>query len=300
MIVVVGRFRHIRSPTNVLLASLAIADITVALLVMPAHLLYDLERVWRFGQLACHLWISCDVMCCTASILHICVVALDRFWAIVHPLRYRITRRKLVVTITSVWLCSAGISFVPVFLGWHDDGSVAKGTQCTLRVNASYALVSSLTSFYLPLPVMGYVYLRILLVAERQACQIRSLENSLTHEPPGLSLGLELSLRRRSRQLVADTKAVRTLGIVMGVFSACWLPFFLVYLVSAFWPSWQLAYQYQSGITWLGYSNSAFNPCIYALLNRDFRASFQRVLGIRCPARHSHPTQGSHVPSGLG
>lgn len=59
--------------------SLATADITVALLVMPFLVMNDFLRKWPFGAVACHLWISCDVMCCTASILHLCAVAIDRY-----------------------------------------------------------------------------------------------------------------------------------------------------------------------------------------------------------------------------
>lgn len=58
--------------------SLAIADITVASLVMPFTVVYDLYRYWPWGPVLCHFWISCDVMCCTASILHLCCVAIDR------------------------------------------------------------------------------------------------------------------------------------------------------------------------------------------------------------------------------
>ncbi|XP_064466117.1 beta-2 adrenergic receptor-like [Ornithodoros turicata] len=298
VLVVVSRFRRMRSVTNILLASLATADITVALLVMPFLVVYDIEREWHFGSIACHMWISCDVMCCTASILHLCFVALDRFWAITRPLRYRacVSKRRLGFAIAFIWLCSAAISFIPVFMGWYGDGTVSlfeTSTECTLKVNGTYALISSMTSFYLPLPVMFYVYFRILLVAERQARDIKMLERSLQNGDQRV----RRSIRRQSRQIIIDTKAIRTLGIVMGVFCVCWLPFFLMYLITAYCPACDIAYEYRSGITWLGYFNSAFNPCIYAFLNKEFKEAFQRVLGCRKPQERDFPTMDEHSSS---
>lgn len=283
VLVVVTKFRRLRSITNLLLASLATADITVASLVMPFSIIYDLDRQWRFGPIACHLWISCDVMCCTASILHLCVIALDRFWAITKPFRYRslVSRKRIGFVIAFVWMCSAAISFIPIFLGWYSDHPVSifqPSTQCSLSVNHIYATISSLTSFYLPLPIMFYVYFRILMVAEHQAREIKQLEKSLQ----GIGAhGMRRSLRRRSKQVVTDTKAIRTLGIVMGVFCVCWLPFFLMYVILAYCSNCYLSYEIRSAITWLGYFNSSFNPCIYAFLNRDFKEAFKIVLCCR-------------------
>ncbi|XP_067131404.1 histamine H2 receptor-like [Centruroides vittatus] len=277
--VVVSRFRRLRSVTNVLLASLATADITVALLVMPLLVVYDLERRWRFGPIACHLWISCDVMCCTASILHLCVIALDRFWAITKPFRYQsfVSKKRVGLVILGIWICSAAISFIPIFLGWYSDGTSSlfdDVVDCSLKVNLIYAVVSSMTSFYLPLPVMFYVYFRILMVAEKQSREIKQLEQSLH----GADHRIRRSIKQRSRQLITDTKAIRTLGIVMGVFCVCWLPFFLMYVILAYCPNCNLSYEVKSGITWLGYFNSAFNPCIYAYTNKDFKDAFRQAL----------------------
>ncbi|OTF79407.1 hypothetical protein BLA29_008780, partial [Euroglyphus maynei] len=74
-----------------------------------------------------------------------------------------------------------------------------------------------------------------------------SLETSKHH--------VERSLRRRARQLITDTKAIRTLGIVMGVFCLCWLPFFIMYVISAYCDQCNISYELRSGITWLGYVN---------------------------------------------
>lgn len=116
------------------------------------------------------------------------------------------------------------------------------------------------------------------MVAEHQAREIKQLEKSLQ----GVGAhGMRRSLRRRSKQVVTDTKAIRTLGIVMGVFCVCWLPFFLMYVILAYCADCYLSYEIRSAITWLGYFNSSFNPCIYAFLNRDFKEAFKIVLCCR-------------------
>ena len=64
----------------------------------------------------------------------------------------------------------------------------------------------------------------------------------------------------------------RTLGIVMGVFIACWLPFFVTNLLSAFCQSCiHNPERVVTVVTWLGWINSGMNPVIYACWSRDFR-----------------------------
>ena len=80
-----------------------------------------------------------------------------------------------------------------------------------------------------------------------------------------------------------ERKATKTLGVIMGAFTACWLPFFILALIKPFCydqesciPQWL-----SSLFLWLGYANSLFNPIIYARFNRDFRTPFKHILQCR-------------------
>jgi len=287
VVVAVASTRRLRSSvTNYFVVSLAVADLTVAVLVMPYAVFYELYGRWTFGWVFCYFWISCDVTCCTASILHLCVISVDRYLAVTEPLTYRgrMTRRRALMAVAGVWTCSSAISFVPVYAGWFveagGDGEqqmrlYEDGPACGLFVNRVYAVISSTTSFYLPLVVMLVVYAKIYRVARRQAAEIQELERSLRaaqRTPTG-------RLQRRSRRVVSDTKAVKTLGTLMGLFCVSWLPFFVIYVVKPFCASaCHVPAEVEVAVTWLGYCNSFINPCVYAFLNRDFRSAFGRVL----------------------
>lgn len=74
-----------------------------------------------------------------------------------------------------------------------------------------------------------------------------------------------------------ETKAAKTLGIIVGGFILCWLPFFTMYLVRAFCRN-CIHPTVFSVLFWLGYCNSAINPCIYALFSKDFRFAFKSII----------------------
>ena len=81
--------------------------------------------------------------------------------------------------------------------------------------------------------------------------------------------------------LARERKTVKTLGIIMGTFILCWLPFFIVALVLPFCESsCHMPTLLGAIINWLGYSNSLLNPVIYAYFNKDFQNAFKKI--IRC------------------
>ena len=87
------------------------------------------------------------------------------------------------------------------------------------------------------------------------------------------------SAERHKRKLAKarERRATLVLGLVMAAFILCWLPFFIFYVASAFCMG-CIPVLVFTVFFWIGYCNSALNPIIYTVFNRDFRRAFQRIL----------------------
>ncbi|CAJ0610210.1 unnamed protein product [Cylicocyclus nassatus] len=189
-------YKRMRTFTNILLTSLATADLLVGLLVMPMSLLDLLHNHrWPLGKFLCGLWATSDVLLCTASILNLCVISLDRYMAITSPLKYPRTRsRKMAACLlSSVWILSLIVCSPPWFVpGWglfvdHQQPQVVTNNKTTLILHddsfmcgyspsVPYRIYSALGSFYIPLLVMLSVYFKIFRVAsEREALMQQSV-----------------------------------------------------------------------------------------------------------------------------
>ena len=105
-------------------------------------------------------------------------------------------------------------------------------------------------------------------------------ESNAANKPRLISKMGKRNIKAQVKRFRMETKAAKTLGIIVGGFIVCWLPFFTMYLVRAFCEDCihRLVF---SILFWLGYCNSAINPCIYALFSKDFRFAFKRII-CRC------------------
>ncbi|KFQ22174.1 D(1C) dopamine receptor, partial [Mesitornis unicolor] len=300
--VAVVRFRHLRSKvTNFFVISLAVSDLFVAVLVMPWKAASEVMGFWPFGAF-CDVWVAFDIMCSTASILNLCIISVDRYWAISNPFRYqrKMTQRMALVMIAGAWLLSLLISFIPVQLRWHKDHELFSQQEpglnitrdeesCDSSLNRTYAISSSLISFYIPVAIMIGTYTRIFCVARRQIRRISSLERAVGHPQsrPSTDCPQEASLKSSFKK---ETKVLQTLSIIVGVFVFCWLPFFVLNCAV---PFCDLEVQELPCVSetvfntfvWFGWANSSLNPIIYAF-NADFRRAFATILGCGrlCPS----------------
>ncbi|XP_065359270.1 octopamine receptor beta-3R-like [Calliphora vicina] len=176
VIISVQRNRKLRVITNYFVVSLAMADMLVALCAMTFNASVELSGgKWMFGPFMCNVYNSLDVYFSTASILHLCCISVDRYYAIVRPLEYplNMTHKTVCFMLANVWILPALISFTPIFLGWyttaeHLEEISLHPDQCSFVVNKAYALISSSVSFWIPGIVMLVMYFRIYKEAVRQ------------------------------------------------------------------------------------------------------------------------------------
>jgi len=117
------RYRGLRTISNCLIGNLAASDFLLAVTVLPLSAANECLGYWSFGHVACDVWLVVDVLCCTASIWNLCIIAADRYTATVHPVWYRdrsSARRRALAYIGLVWAVSVAICLPPLF-GWNNE-----------------------------------------------------------------------------------------------------------------------------------------------------------------------------------
>ncbi|XP_053946747.1 5-hydroxytryptamine receptor 1 [Anastrepha ludens] len=185
--------RKLRRPCNYLLVSLALSDLCVALLVMPMAMLYEVLDKWNFGRILCDVWVSFDVLCCTASILNLCAISVDRYLAITKPLEYGVKRtpRRMMACVALVWFVAASISLPPLLILGNEHFDEHGTPICIVCQNFAYQIYATLGSFYIPLSVMLFVYYQIFRAARRIVLEEKRAQTHLQHalngtgSPPG-------------------------------------------------------------------------------------------------------------------
>ncbi|XP_059887169.1 alpha-1D adrenergic receptor isoform X3 [Delphinus delphis] len=313
--------RHLQTVTNYFIVNLAVADLLLSTTVLPFSATMEVLGFWAFGRAFCDVWAAVDVLCCTASILSLCTISVDRYVGVRHSLKYPaiMTERKAAAILALLWAVALVVSVGPL-LGWKEPVPPDE-RFCGITEEAGYAVFSSLCSFYLPMAVIVVMYCRVYVVARSTT---RSLEAGVKRERGkasevvlrihcrGASTGSDgahggmrsakghtfrSSLSVRLLKFSREKKAAKTLAIVVGVFVLCWFPFFFVLPLG-------FPVVLGGGQLFSGPSSHALRPLLEALgLGQHREKKGNGIYGVafalsHCTHRCNQPAQArtSHVP----
>ncbi|XP_068603868.1 D(3) dopamine receptor-like [Brachionichthys hirsutus] len=202
------RERSLQTTTNYLVVSLAVADLLVASLVMPwAVYLEVVGGAWLFSRLYCNIFVTLDVMMCTASILNLCAISIDRYTAVVMPVLYNTThrsRKRVFTMIATVWVLAFAVSS-PLLFGFNttDDPTV-----CSIS-NPDFVVYSSVVSFYLPFIVTLLVYIRIYIFLRMRRKRITFGQASGKVQPGSTPPSAETCLQEETPKAKRDLSPIR-------------------------------------------------------------------------------------------
>uniref|UniRef100_A0A667YCH5 Trace amine associated receptor 1 n=1 Tax=Myripristis murdjan TaxID=586833 RepID=A0A667YCH5_9TELE len=262
IIISVIYFKQLHTPTNYLILSLAMSDLLVGALVLPFIIAYSVDSCSYLADLICKIRNSFDVSLSTSSILNLSFISIDRYFAVCHPLRYesKINICAAVIMILVCWGVSTLVGTGVIITGLNEG-------KCDGRCFAFNTPVSSITgcffAFYLPVVIILSTYLKIFLVAQKQA---RSIQNSNCQS---VKSGASVSKTER--------KATKTLAIVMGAFLICWTPFFTGVTLNPL-INYSIPITVIEIFALLGWSNSVLNPFVYAFFYSWFRVAFRMII----------------------
>ncbi|XP_058518505.1 D(2) dopamine receptor isoform X2 [Ochotona princeps] len=171
----VSREKALQTTTNYLIVSLAVADLLVATLVMPWVVYLEVVGEWKFSRVHCDIFVTLDVMMCTASILNLCAISIDRYTAVAMPMLYNTrysSKRRVTVMIAIVWVLSLTIS-CPLLFGLNKTDQ----NECIIA-NPAFVVYSSIVSFYVPFIVTLLVYIKIYIVLRKRRKRVNTKRSS--------------------------------------------------------------------------------------------------------------------------
>ncbi|XP_037604974.1 glucose-dependent insulinotropic receptor [Sebastes umbrosus] len=223
------------------------------------------------GKMRCLMVMAFVMSPCTASIMSMFLISLDRYAAIKMPLRYSQLSGKgtAVWSLLALWISSLTMGFLPVMVRQlQADGY--NGFCALFSVIHQVGMIALFSVCFFPvLCVFVYIYLDILKIAcihQKQICQVRQAGSRTADRHQHYEHHHQLRSHYWSH-----VKALRTVGMLVGCFLVLWCPFFVACIVHLLCESCKLIVVLENYLWLLGLSNSLINPLVYACWQREVR-----------------------------
>ncbi|XP_048122545.1 growth hormone secretagogue receptor type 1 [Alosa alosa] len=296
-IVVVTKYKDMRTTTNIYLSSMAFSDLLI-FMCMPL----DLYRIWRyrpwnFGDELCKLFQFVSECCTYSTILHITALSVERYFAICFPLKAKVavTKGRVKCVIVVLWLvacCSAGPIFVLVGVKHVNGTNPFETNECTFT---EYAIRSGLLTMMVWVSGV-FFFLPVLCLTVLYSLIGRRLWRRKRHP-----FAQNISSRDKSNK-----QTVKMLVVVVIAFILCWLPFHLGrYLSSksseANSPLISQISEYCTLVSFvLFYLSAAINPILYNIMSKKYRIAAWKLFKMKHSERSASATVKTENATGWG
>uniref|UniRef100_A0A8C4UHK1 Substance-K receptor n=1 Tax=Falco tinnunculus TaxID=100819 RepID=A0A8C4UHK1_FALTI len=267
--------RRMRTATNYFIVNLALSDLLMSAFNTIFNFIYASHNVWYFGEEFCRFQNWFPITAMFVSIYSMTAVAAERYVAIIHPFKPRLSAGSTRVIIGMIWLVAFGLAFPQCFYAeiMTDNGT----TKCIVvwpddvGSKHQYHIAVIVLIYLLPLMVMFVAYSIIGITLWSSAVP-----------------GNHLNSVRYEHQLNAKKKFVKTMVVVVIIFAVCWLPYHIYFILGSFKEDiYQQKYiqQVYLAVFLLAMSSTMYNPIIYCCLNqRQFCSLFcQSAFNVKHP-----------------
>eukprot|EP00794_Sanderia_malayensis_P012133 gene12133-13386_t len=282
--IAIVRFHSLRTLTNSLIFSLAITDLLTPIVRVFFIAITMFREQWIFGCMWCKLSSVLGVFLCASSIMHLCAISIERFIVIKWPLRSHrwVTKQRVAALLATIWIAALLLSLFPYF-GFVEMTFNNELLDCEIfwSENPKMSLILGVFFFLLPFIVMSVAYQFIFKEVRKQTRKLTAIQ--VPPPAPSVDNGRRKSIGARIRAfgiIRRETKAVKVITVVIGIFFVLWLPFFAVTSFRAYYPT-QVSGLMQRFAFAMAYFNSSCNWVIYSVMNKDLRRAFGTILKIR-------------------
>lgn len=259
VLLAIYKLTRLQTISNYFIASLALADFVVGLVLNPIWAIKSALNIWEYQAPITLAAEYLSIHTIAATTLNLCAVSIDRYLAVVSVFRYNLvlTEQRCKMIISLIWLCAFFAPLPRLFI------------QDPLQLPKLW-ITGSILTYVIPLNVIAFCYFHIFKAARSQAKKIcvTSIENERE--------------RNAAVKRAKERKTALTIAIILGLFIIFWSPTMLLSSVQMFTKDDCLKIELIRWWFWsafLASANSAVNPWVYAIRSGDFRSAFWKLLG---------------------
>ncbi|NWS89496.1 TRFR protein, partial [Toxostoma redivivum] len=299
VVLVVLRTKHMVTPTNCYLVSLAVADLIV-LLAAGLPNISEVVASWVYGYAGCLCITYLQYLGINISAWSIAAFTVERYIAICHAIKAQLlcTVSRARRIIASLWLFTSLYCLMWFFLVDTTEVTFSDGAQviCGYRVSRSLYM----PIYFLDFAVFYVIPLGLATVLYGLIARILFV-TPLPGTPQHPSLGsmhqgssLQLSCRGSRSALSSRKQVTKMLAVVVALFAVLWLPYRTLVVVNSFVDPPYLNTWFLLFCRLCIYLNSAINPIIYNLMSQKFRAAFRKL--YKCQEKSAEHRAPSITP----